>query len=109
LWPQDYAGHGLWATLAHSQGAVQLHHRLVAYLLLVVALGLGVGAWRSKYLSMESKELALGVALLVIVQAGLGIATLMARVPIGLGVAHQLTAALTLCLAVAFAWRVRRV
>ncbi|HEX4710562.1 COX15/CtaA family protein [Phenylobacterium sp.] len=109
LFPQDYAGHGLWATLAHSQGAVQLHHRLVAYLLLVVAVGLGVGAWRSKYLAVESKELALGVALLVIVQAGLGIATLMARVPVGLGVAHQLTAALTLCVAVAFAWRVRRV
>jgi cytochrome c oxidase assembly protein subunit 15 len=33
----------------------------------------------------------------------------MARVPVGLGVAHQLTAALTLCLAVAFAWRVRRI
>ncbi len=108
-WPQDYAGHGLWATLAHSQGAVQLHHRLVAYLLLVVAVGLGVGAWRSKHLAVESKELALGVTLLVIVQAGLGIATLMARVPFGLGVAHQLTAALTLSLAVAFAWRVRRV
>ena len=41
-------------------------------------------------------------------QAALGIATLMTRVPIGLGVAHQLTAALTLCLAVAFAWRIRR-
>jgi len=49
------------------------------------------------------------VALLVVVQASLGIATLMARVPIGLGVAHQLTAALTLGLAVAFAWRVHRV
>jgi cytochrome c oxidase assembly protein subunit 15 len=109
LFPQAYVGPGLWGTVAHSQGAVQLHHRLVAYLLLVVAVGLGVAAWRSRQLAVESKELALGVALLVIVQAGLGIATLMARVPIGLGVAHQLTAALTLCLAVAFAWRVRRV
>jgi cytochrome c oxidase assembly protein subunit 15 len=109
LFPHDYAGHGLWATLAHSQGAVQLHHRLVAYLLLLVAVGLGLGAWRSKRLALESKELALGVALLVVMQAGLGIATLMARVPIGLGVAHQLTAAVTLCLAVAFAWRVRRI
>ena len=109
LFPQGYAGHGLWATVAHSQGAVQLNHRLVAYLLLVVAVALGVGAWRSKYLAVESKELALGVALLVIVQAALGIATLMTRVPIGLAVAHQLTAAMTLCLAVVFAWRVRRV
>ena len=109
LLPNDYAGPTLWATLAHSQGAVQLHHRLVAYLLLVVAVGMGVAAWRSAYLSAEAKALGAVVALAVVVQALLGVATLMARVPIGLGVAHQLMAALTLCLATAFAWRVRRV
>jgi cytochrome c oxidase assembly protein subunit 15 len=109
LIPDDYAGAGLWATLAHSQGAVQLHHRLVAYLLLVVAVAIGASAWRSSYLAPESKLLALGVAVAVVIQAGLGVATLMARVPIGLGIAHQLVAALTLALAVAFAWRVRRI
>jgi cytochrome c oxidase assembly protein subunit 15 len=109
LVPADYSAGGLWATLAHSQGAVQLHHRLVAYLLLIVALAIGVSAWRARYLAQESKFLAVGVALLVVVQAGLGIATLMTRVPIGLGMAHQLTAALLLCLATAFAWRVRRI
>ena len=109
LVPKDYAGAGLWATLAHSQGAVQLHHRLVAYLLTVVAIVMGVAAWRSRYLGEEAKLLMAGVALLVVVQASLGIATLMTRVPIGLGIAHQLTAALLLCLAVALAWRVRRV
>ncbi|RAK61228.1 heme A synthase [Phenylobacterium hankyongense] len=107
--PDHYAGQSLWATLAHSQGAVQLHHRLVAYLLTLVALLVGVSAWRSTYLAAESKQLAVGVALAVVVQACLGIATLMTAVPIGLGVAHQLMAAFTLCLAVAFAWRVRRV
>jgi cytochrome c oxidase assembly protein subunit 15 len=109
LVPDDYSAGGLWATLAHSQGAVQMHHRLVAYLLTVVALTIGVMAWRSRYLAQDSKVLAVGVALLVLVQASLGIATLMARVPIGLGIAHQLTAALLLCLATAFAWRVRRI
>jgi cytochrome c oxidase assembly protein subunit 15 len=109
LVPADYSAGGLWATLAHSQGAVQLHHRLVAYLLLVVALAIGVTARRARYLALESKFLAVGVALLVVVQAGLGIATLMTRVPIGLGMVHQLTAALLLCLATAFAWRVRRI
>jgi cytochrome c oxidase assembly protein subunit 15 len=109
LLPNDYAGPSLWATLAHSQGAVQLHHRLVAYLLTIVAVLMGASAWRSSYLAATPRSLALGVAALVLVQAALGIATLMARVPIGLGVAHQLTAALTLCLAVAFAWRVRRI
>ena len=109
LVPPDYAGAGLWATLAHSQGAVQLHHRLAAYLLLAAAIAMGLGVWRSSYLPRTSKLLAAGVALAVTAQALLGIATLMARVPIGLGVAHQLTAALTLCLAVALAWRIRRV
>ncbi|HEY8003627.1 MAG TPA: COX15/CtaA family protein [Phenylobacterium sp.] len=108
LLPSDYAGPGLWATLAHSQAAVQLHHRLVAYLLVVVALGLAVVARRSSYLPQESRTLATAVAALVLVQALLGVATLMARVPVELGVVHQLTAALTLALAVTFAWRVRR-
>jgi cytochrome c oxidase assembly protein subunit 15 len=109
LLPDAYRGADLWATLAHSQGAVQLHHRLVAYLLTVVALVMGAAAWRSRYLAAESKLLAAGVALLVVIQASLGVATLMARVPIGLGIAHQLTAALLLCLGTAFAWRVRRI
>jgi cytochrome c oxidase assembly protein subunit 15 len=109
LVPDDYAGASFWATLAHSQGAVQLHHRLIAYLLTVVALAVGLAAWRSHYLAQDSKALAMAVAAAVLLQAGLGIATLMARVPIGLGIAHQLMAALTLCVAVAFAWRVRRI
>jgi cytochrome c oxidase assembly protein subunit 15 len=109
LWPQDYAGATLWATLAHSQGAVQAHHRVLAYLIVVVAVAIGVGAWRSSYLGETPRRLALAVMALVLFQAALGIATLMARVPIGLGVVHQLMAALTLCLATAFAWRVRRV
>jgi cytochrome c oxidase assembly protein subunit 15 len=109
LVPQDYAGASLWATLAHSQGAVQLHHRLIAYLLMVVALVMGAAAWRSSYLAQASKRLAVSVALLVILQAAMGVATLVWRVPIGLGVAHQLMAALTLSVAVVFAWRVRRI
>ena len=109
LLPQDYAGAGLWATVAHSQGAVQLHHRLAAYLLLAVALAMGAGAWRSRHLPAGSKVLAVSVAGLITAQAMLGVATLMTRAPFVLGVAHQLMAALTLALAVAFAWRVRRV
>jgi cytochrome c oxidase assembly protein subunit 15 len=109
LLPTDYAGQGLWATVAHSQAAVQLHHRLLAYLLLVVAVAIGASAWRSRSLPPESKLLGAAVAGAVVLQALLGIATLMMRVPISLGVAHQLMAALTLCVATAFAWRVRRV
>jgi cytochrome c oxidase assembly protein subunit 15 len=31
FFPDEYVGKGFWGTLAHSQGAVQLHHRLFAY------------------------------------------------------------------------------
>ena len=109
LLPGDYAGAGLWATLAHSQGAVQLHHRLMAYLVVVVAFAMAWAVSRSAYLHVESKRLAVAVAGLVLLQAALGVATLMLRVPLGLAIAHQLMAALTLSLAIAFAWRVRRI
>jgi cytochrome c oxidase assembly protein subunit 15 len=109
LLPSDYLAPGVWATLAHNAASVQLHHRMVAYLLVIVALGMAAAAWRSSYLAPGAKVLGLAVGGAVVAQALLGIATLMTRVPIGLGVAHQLMAALTLCLATAFAWRVRRV
>jgi cytochrome c oxidase assembly protein subunit 15 len=109
LLPDDYVHDTLWQTLAHSQGAVQLHHRLVAYLLTVVALAVGWAAWRSSYLAWDSKVLGLAVAFGVLAQAGLGVATLMAGAPVGLSIAHQVLAAFILALGVAFAWRVRRV
>ena len=108
LFPKDYAGAGLWATLAHSQAAVQFHHRIGAYLLLVAALATAAGALRSRHLPGGAKALALALCVGVLAQAGLGIATLMSHVPIALGMAHQVMAALVLSLAVAFAWRVRR-
>ncbi len=108
LVPKDYAGPGVWATLAHSQAAVQLHHRLVGYLLTGVAIVFAAGAWRSRYLPPEAKLLALALAVAVVAQAVLGIITLMLAVPISLGIAHQVTAALVLGLATGFAWRVRR-
>ncbi len=109
VFPADYAGPGLWATLAHSQGAVQLHHRLMAYLVTVVAVAFGIGAWRSPYLAPDARRLALAVTGAVLVQVGLGITTLMLVAPLGLSLAHQVMAAITFCLAVAFAWRARRV
>ena len=108
LFPKDYAGQGLWGTLAHSQAAVQLHHRLGAYALLIAAVATAVGAMRSRPLPGGAKALALALAGGVVIQAGLGIATLMSHVPIALGMAHQVMAALVLSTAVAFAWRVRR-
>lgn len=109
FFPDDYWAGSLWASLAHSQGAVQLHHRLFAYLLTILALLMGLAAWRSSYLARDAKLLGLGVGVAVLLQASLGIATLMAHATLALSIAHQLAAALVFTLAIAFAWRVRRV
>jgi cytochrome c oxidase assembly protein subunit 15 len=109
LVPDDYGQGGLWAILAHNQGSVQLHHRLVAYLLALSALALGFGAWRSRALSAQSRLLGGVLAGAILVQATLGVATLMLRAPLGFSIAHQLVAALVFALAIGFAWRVRRV
>lgn len=109
LLPDNYASDTLWATMAHNQGAVQLHHRLLAYVLAILALGLGVAAWRARALGVEARRLGLGVVAAVLLQVVLGVVTLMAHAPLSLSIAHQLTAALLLGLTVAFAWRVRRI
>ena len=108
LFPKDYAGPGLWATVAHSQAAVQFHHRILAYLVLAAALTAAVTAWRSRYLPFDAKLIGVALGAVVVVQALLGIATLMMHVPIGLAMAHQVMAAVLLSTATAFAWRVRR-
>lgn len=108
FFPADYLGKSFWGTLAHSQGAVQLHHRLMAYALFLAGLTIAVVAQRDRPLASQSKAVALAVAGVVTLQAALGIWTLMAGVPIALGVLHQAGAALLLATATVFAWRVRR-
>jgi cytochrome c oxidase assembly protein subunit 15 len=109
LVPEDYAATTLWGTLAHSQGAVQLHHRLAAYLVTGVAVAVGLAAWRSSYLHRDTKLLGVAVAGAVLLQVVLGVATLVMRVPVGFAIAHQLVAAMVLAVATAFAWRTRRI
>ena len=106
--PRDYAGDTLWATIAHNQASVQLHHRLGAYLLFAGAILMAVMAWRARYLPQEARTLALVALGVTVMQAVLGIATLMAGVPLWLGILHQAGAVFLLAAATAFAWRVRR-
>lgn len=108
LFPADYFGAGLWGTIAHSHGAVQLHHRLMAYALFVAGIAIAVIARRDRPLAAGSKAIATALAVIVVLQASLGVWTLMAAVPITLGVLHQAGAAVLLAAATAFAWRVRR-
>lgn len=108
FFPDEYVGKGFWGTLAHSQGAVQLHHRLFAYALSAAGIAIGVIAQRARFLPAQAKTVALVVAGTVTLQAALGIWTLMAQVPVSLGVIHQAGAAVLLAVSTAFAWRVRR-
>lgn len=109
VFPHDYWGQGLWGTIAHNQASVQFHHRLGGYGLFAGALVMAWMARKTYYLLPAVKGLAGLVAVTVTVQALLGIATLMAGVPVWLGVLHQLGAVLVLMVATAFAWRVRRI
>jgi cytochrome c oxidase assembly protein subunit 15 len=106
--PHDYLGKSFWATVAHNQGSVQLHHRLGAYLIVAFGLLIAVTAMRSRHLPNPARGLSLLIGVAVALQLVLGLATLMSGVPVWLGVLHQLGAVLVLASAAAFAWRVRR-
>ena len=113
VFPQAYAarggeGHGLWATLVHSQAAVQFNHRVMAYLVTIVVAGLVGVIVTSRYATAAAKTLALALAGVVVVQVLLGIATLMAGAPLWLSILHQLWAVALLTTALALVWRLRR-
>lgn len=109
IFPADYLeGNGFFRALMHSQAAVQFNHRIGAYLLLIAA---GVAAWlaaRPRTLPRGTRLLSFAFAGLVLLQAALGILTLMTQAPLALALAHQLLAAAVLAGALALAWRVRR-
>jgi cytochrome c oxidase assembly protein subunit 15 len=107
LLPEGYSG-----DLAANIAAVQFNHRLLASLTLLASLGVVIAAlpyhdrlrWRAAFVGGA-----------VLLQYGLGVATLLLAVPVGLAVMHQvgatllLTAALLVAHAVRFApWRVDR-
>jgi heme a synthase len=108
LFPKAYWIGGLWTSLLHSQAAVQFNHRLGAYLLLALAIGSAIAARQSPLVGRATQGLFLATAVLVSLQACLGIATLMMRAPLGLSALHQVGATLVLACAVALAWRSQR-
>ena len=106
--PKDYAADGLWRTLLHSQAAVQFNHRIGAYLVLALGLGVAIAALRARFLDGRFRLLALLLGGLVVGQAGLGVATLMMQAPLELSLMHQTLAAIVLAAAVSLAWRSTR-
>lgn len=106
--PIDYWAGGLWRTLLHSQAAVQFNHRLGGYILLTMAVVFAVFAWRSHRLASSTRAMFFVAAILVTLQAILGVTTLMLHAPVLLSALHQAGAAIVLAMAVTVAWRSRR-
>jgi cytochrome c oxidase assembly protein subunit 15 len=108
LVPVDYWHGRLWTTLVHGASAVQFNHRILAYLIVTLAVSVGVAAIRSARAPAGVRALALAIALIAMGQVLLGIGVLLTLVSLPLALMHQLTAAILLATAVAFAWRARR-
>lgn len=97
LVPQGYAMlEPWWANLTTNVAAVQFNHRLLATLSLAAA---AAAAWAART-HLPPRTLARGAVFLlfgsVVLQYGLGIATLLMVVPVSLGTLHQAVAVLVL-------------
>jgi len=106
--PDDYWQGGLWATLAHGRSAGQFDHRLFAYLLLAGGFALLVHRLRATDASRGVTILTALCVSLLLVQASLGVVTLLAGDPLSLALAHQANAALLVGVAAGLAWRSAR-
>jgi len=111
LLPEGMAHLSPWyLNLTENLGVIQLNHRLLAYVLLALAL------WQAASIARSADDdglvrSALVLAAGTLVQAGLGIATLLGAqggIPIGLGLFHQGGAAALLAIAVWHLHAVRR-
>jgi cytochrome c oxidase assembly protein subunit 15 len=94
-----------WDNLLHNMAAVQFNHRLIALLLLLSIPAL----WFASRRAPRQARIAAGrlVAMLG-VQVALGIATLLYKVPLTLGVSHQAGALVLFALALWTAHALRR-
>jgi len=109
FFPRDYWRGSFWTTFAHNPSAVQFNHRLLAYGLLIMGLGMAVTAIRSSRVPGTIRGLCVVFAAGVTGQAMLGIAALWSGMPLSLAIFHQANAAFVLAIAVALAWRSRRI
>lgn len=98
--PSDYFVEGRgWLSLFESHAAAQFNHRLTAYAVLIAAL---IQAWFAvaDFSSRRLRNSALVLAGAVVLQAALGIWTLLTHVPLSLGLVHQGGAAIVMAIAV---------
>ncbi len=94
----------LWRNLFENALTVQFNHRIAAYALFLLAVLHAIDVARTVRRGPALTH-ALALAVLVTIQAALGILTLLWQVPIGLALAHQAGAVLVLALATVHAQR----
>lgn len=104
--PVDWSK-GVGYSFLHDQGLVQFMHRLNAYVLLIYAITYAVVLVR-KCQDDGIKTLAAVTAVLVCIQAALGVATLISVVNIHFAFTHQLVAVCLVILATSLTWKVAR-
>jgi cytochrome c oxidase assembly protein subunit 15 len=88
-----------WRNLFDNTLTVQFEHRMVAYTLFVLAILHAVDAIRSRAGTAVING-ATALAVVITLQAALGIQTLLQQAPIGLALAHQAMAIMVLTLAI---------
>ena len=88
-----------WRNLFDNTLTVQFEHRMTAYALLILAVLHAIDAMRSRAGAAVTGG-AWSLVAAIMLQAGLGILTLLHQVPIDLALAHQATAIVVLTLAV---------
>ncbi len=86
--PEAFALEPWWLNIFNNMAMVQLDHRLLAWLLLALAPLLW---WRVRNSATTARARIAATVLLglVVAQFALGVATLLAGVPVGLGASHQ--------------------
>lgn len=99
LWAMSPA----WENLLDNAVTVQFFHRLTAYLLWAVCLLHAMILWKNAPSTPHMRRAVL-LAVIVSLQAALGIVTLVLQVPLGFALAHQFFALFVLALSVAH-WR----
>lgn len=96
-WPEEFdftLEHSGISSFWQSGGLVQFTHRVIAYLLVLVSVVVLVKA--KKILAPAQLRPVYLVALLILVQATIGVLTLVYAVPVSLGVLHQFVAMMLL-------------
>src|SRR5690606_21571477 len=84
-----------WRSIFENPIVAQFHHRVLAIVTALVIVGVAIAVHRGTE-SVPLRRAMAAASLLVVVQVGLGIATLLMLVPIEIAVAHQFTGLLVL-------------